>query len=196
MAKTAVETNPMVNAATIAKLPTALKPAMDEQDANAAVTLLLKPTANDFEILLVKRAKRTADSWSGQMAFPGGKRESQDQNLKATAIRETQEETDIDVAKSRFLGVLNTVQSVPRGDFRILPFVAVLDMEPQIKLNISELEWHIWVPYERLIKSEGITAELGYGHVPAFLLENVVVWGITYKILSEFIKIVEALKTQ
>ena len=59
-----------------------LKPVSDRQDADAAVALLLKLPDQDLKILIVKRAENPADPWSGQMAFPGGKRDEKDQNLK------------------------------------------------------------------------------------------------------------------
>ena len=184
----------MVNADIIRKLPSALKPATDEQGANAAVALLLKHTVDDFKILLVKRAIRPKDVWSGQMAFPGGKREPNDANLKATAIRETLEETGIGIAESRFLGVLGAVQPMVKSNFLVLPFIAALDAEPEIKLNRSELDSYIWVPYKVMVQSNGKTALPNFGEVPAFILGNAVVWGMTYKILIDFIRIVEALK--
>ncbi len=183
----------MVNAETVAKLPSVLKPVTDEQGANAAVTLLLKPKASDFEILLAKRAQHPTDPWSGQMALPGGKREPQDADLKSTVTREVLEETSINLCASRFFGVLNAVHSEPRRDLLILPFVILLRNEPRVTLNTAELKWHLWFPYEQLIRTNGKTKQSGFGEVPAFLLENAIVWGITYRILNEFVKIVDAL---
>ena len=186
----------MVTAAAIQKLPTSLRPVTDEQGANAAVSLILKPEAEDFEILLVKRAIRQTDPWSGQMALPGGKREPQDANLKATAIRETLEETGIDLRESLFLGVLDAVHSEPRRDLRILPFVVQLRGEPEVKLNFGELDAYLWVPYETIIQSRGKTVQPDFGEVSAFLLQDEVVWGITYKILQNLHRTLQALTAQ
>jgi 8-oxo-dGTP pyrophosphatase MutT (NUDIX family) len=187
----------MVNAEFLLKnLPPKLRPVTDEQGANAAVTLLIKPKGDDCEILLVKRAKRSSNPWSGQMAIPGGKREPTDQTLKETAIRETMEETGINLTQSHFLGVLTAVQSVPRRDLLILPLVVLLENEPTVELNRNELDAYLWVPYEKIIKTQGKIVEPDYGEVSAYLLENAVVWGITYKILGDFNKIVEAFKKQ
>jgi 8-oxo-dGTP diphosphatase len=181
----------LVSAETIEKLPAALKPISDEQDATAAVALLLKPMRNDFDVLLVKRVKNPSDPWSGQMALPGGKREPKDASLKDTVIRETLEETGVELSQRRFLGVLNAVRSEPKPDFKILPFVMLLTDEPQLKLNKAELETFIWVPYEEVVQSKG-TAEFSFGKVPAYIFADAIVWGVTYKILSAFIKAVEA----
>jgi 8-oxo-dGTP pyrophosphatase MutT (NUDIX family) len=186
----------MVTLKTLQKLPTNLKSLSQEQRANAAVAIIIKPGNGDFEILLVKRAIRANDVWSGQMAFPGGKRELQDATLKATATRETLEETGIEIASSRFLGVLDAVKPMTGSGFLVLPFVVALDKTPQIVLNLTELESYIWVPYEEIRLSMGKTLIPLIGEVPAFLPKNTIVWGMTYKILCNFFKIVESIKTQ
>ena len=180
----------MVSAEVIAKLPTALKPFSDEQGANAAVALLLKPRRGDFDLLLVKRVENPSDTWSGQMALPGGKREAKDLSLKDTTVRETLEETGVALSNSQFLGVLEAVCSEPKPDFKILPFVLLLEGEPRLKLNKAELETFIWVPYEEVIQSKG-TVQFSFGKVPAYIFANGIVWGITYNILSQFIEALE-----
>jgi 8-oxo-dGTP diphosphatase len=180
----------MVNAETIKKLPNTLKPIRDEQGANAAVALLLKQSRGDFEVLLVKRVENPQDPWSGQMALPGGKREPRDRNLKETAKRETMEEIGVTIDDSRFLGVLTAVKSEPKPGLRILPFVALLDREPKLKLSREELESYVWVPYEKIVKSRGMV-EFAFGKFPAYMVAEPAVWGITYRILSQFIQAVE-----
>ena len=152
----------MVSADVIEKLPKVLKPISDEQGANAAVALLLKKKHGDFDVLFVKRVKKPSDPWSGQMALPGGKRESKDASLKETVLRETLEETGLALNRCRFLGVLTAVQSEPKPEIIILPFVVLLEDEPKLKLNREELETFIWVPYEEVVQSQG-TAEFSFG---------------------------------
>jgi 8-oxo-dGTP pyrophosphatase MutT (NUDIX family) len=154
------------------------------------VALLLKPKLDDFDLLLVKRVENPSDTWSGQMALPGGKLESKDANLKETVTRETLEETGVKLDQHRFLGVLNSIKSEPKPDFRILPFVVLLEQDPVLKLNKAELEAFIWVPYEEIIRCQG-TAAFRFGEAPAYVLSDAVVWGVTYKILNEFVEAVE-----
>ena len=180
----------MVTAGVIQKLTEVLKPVSDEHGANAAVALLLKSKRSDFDVLFVKRVKNPSDPWSGQMALPGGKRESKDASLKDTVLRETLEETGIELNQCRFLGVLSAVKSEPKPEIKILPFVVILEDEPKLKLNKAELETFIWVPYEEIVQSQG-KAEFSFGKVPSFILADAVVWGVTYKILSKFVKAVE-----
>jgi 8-oxo-dGTP pyrophosphatase MutT (NUDIX family) len=96
----------LVSAEVIAELPAALKAVSDEQGANAAVSLLLKPRRGDFDLLLVKRVENPSDTWSGHMALPGGKRDPRDGSLKDTVMRETLEETGVALDPCGFLGVL------------------------------------------------------------------------------------------
>ena len=181
----------MVSAEVIVKLPAVLKSVSDEQGANAAVALLLKPSRGDFDLLLVKRVENPSDTWSGQMALPGGKREPKDLSLKDTVVRETMEETGVALTNCSFLGVLGAVRSEPRPAFKILPFVFLLEGEPRLKLNKAELETFVWVPYEKVVQSKG-KVQFSFGKVPAYIFAEGIVWGITYNILSEFIQAVEA----
>ena len=79
----------------IGKLSETLKQTSESRDANAALVLLLRAVDQDFQVFFVNRAKDPADTWSGQTALPGGKREPEDPDIRATVVRETLEETNI-----------------------------------------------------------------------------------------------------
>jgi len=165
-----------------------LKSASGEQDASAAVALLLKTTDKDLRILFVKRAENPADPWSGQMALPGGKRDARDKNLKETVVRETLEETNINLLdRCRFLGVLTALRSIPRPEMKILPFVILLEHEPSIKLNEKELEGFVWISLRELVQNRG-TVKLDFGESPAYVVGGSVIWGLTYRILENFFR--------
>jgi len=154
------------------------------QEANAAVAILLKPTKQDVNILLVKRVENPKDPWSGQMALPGGKREPKDRDLKETVLRETFEETGINLRDHcRFLGVTKPVRSRLNPEMRILPFVFLLKHEPVIKLNREELERYYWIPIKKLLRNESIL-KFGFKTYPAFIIEDIKIWGLTFRILK------------
>ena len=68
----------------------------DGEVRQAAVALILhEPDGSSPEILFIERAKREGDPWSGQMALPGGRRDTEDRDLQTTAARETFEEVGI-----------------------------------------------------------------------------------------------------
>lgn len=176
----------------LAKISCVLKSASEEEGADAAVALLLRSSGQDFEVLLVKRVESPTDFWSGQAAFPGGRREVQDEDLKQTAIREALEETGIDLNHDcRFLGVLEASTSAGRH-VKVLPFVFFLKRKVLVRLNRSELEEYTWVELKDLVERKGM-AKFSFGEFPAFIIDNYVVWGLTYRILENFFQVLKLL---
>jgi len=168
-----------------------LRSVSDEQGANAAVAVLLRQEEGDFSAFFVKRVENVADPWSGQMAFPGGKRDEKDLNLKETVVRETLEETGINLLEGcRFLGVLAAVRSRPRPDLCILPFVVLAKYEPHVRLNQKELKDFYWIPFRELVKSKTFV-KFDFGEVPAYSVRNEVIWGLTYNILENLFTVVK-----
>ncbi len=166
-----------------------LRKPSDEQKANAAVALLLKGKTNP-SALFVKRVQNPKDPWSGQIALPGGKRDPTDNDLKDTAIRETLEETNINLGRCDFLGAMNAKESTPRPDIRVLPFVVILDHDPTITLNEKELENHFWIPLQKLAKNRTKIA-LPFGETSAYVIDDKVIWGLTYRITEELLQILK-----
>jgi len=173
---------------TLENLLRVLNTSSDMQNADAAVALLLRPVNEEFRILFVKRIESASDPWSGQMAFPGGKRSLKDRDIKQTAIRETLEETNVNLLqKCRFLGVLENMRSTVRPELLVAPCVFFLEHEPTIILN-EELRGFLWFHLNRLHKHKG-TANFPFGEVPAYFVNGDVVWGLTYRILEKFFQI-------
>ncbi len=165
-----------------------LKPVFEAEEADAAVALLLKSADQVLKVFLVKRVETPTDPWSGQMSLPGGKRDAEDENLKQTVVRETLEETNINLLyRCHFLGVMKPLRSTLRPEMKILPFVVLLDHEPAIKLN-EELKWFVWIPLEELAQKES-TVKFDFGEFPAYHVGNSVIWGLTYRILKKFMEI-------
>lgn len=161
------------------------------QDADGAVALLLKTVDQDFKVLFVKRVENPSDPWSGDIGFPGGKRDLTDRSLKQTVIRETLEETNINLLdRCRFLGELAAINSTRRPEISVVPFVVLLEHEPAIKLNRRELESFIWVSIDQLRQYRG-TVNFSFGEFPAYLVGSDAIWGLTYRILQTFFKSVK-----
>ncbi len=177
------------------RLTKMLKPTSENLDANAAVALLLRATNQDFQVLFVKRAEKSGDPWSGQTAFPGGKRDPEDRNLKETVVRETLEETSINLLEGcRFLGATEPVRSTQKPEMKILPFVVLLEKEQAIKLN-EELTEYFWTPLKELAKHKG-TAKFSFGEYPAYIIENHIIWGLTYKIMQNLLSLSSSIKKE
>jgi 8-oxo-dGTP pyrophosphatase MutT (NUDIX family) len=123
------------------------------------------------------------------MALPGGRKESQDKDLLETARRETAEETGVKLPSSSLAGMLKDLRprnrSIPKLTLR--PYVFALRSKPQVRPG-AEVAQALWVPLSRL---RGSRCRI---HVPerrlpvdAFLVGPRIVWGITYRILENFI---------
>jgi 8-oxo-dGTP diphosphatase len=172
----------------IKKLAEMLKQESEKLDANAAVVVLLKETNQDFQVLFVKRAERSSDTWSGQTAFPGGKCDPEDKNLKDTVVRETFEETSINLLEGcRFLGAMEAVRSTRKPEMRVLPFVVLIEKEQAINLNV-ELAEYFWAPLKELAKYNG-TLKFSVGEQPACIIDGHIIWGLTYRILQQFLSL-------
>jgi 8-oxo-dGTP pyrophosphatase MutT (NUDIX family) len=135
----------------------------------------------------VKRVESPDDPWSGQVALPGGKRDAKNQNLRRAVVRETLEETGINLLdRCRFLGVMETQRSY---EMKVLPFVVLLEREPSIKLN-EELEGFVWISLDELVQHKG-SVKFSFGEFPAYIVGNIVIWGLTYRILEKFVHTLE-----
>ena len=76
----------------------------------AAVAVILAPDPD--ALLLIRRAERAGDPWSGHMALPGGRQEPTEPDLFTTAVRETAEEVGLTLGRRNLIGALDDV--VPR----------------------------------------------------------------------------------
>src|SRR5262245_25433216 len=100
----------------------------------AAVAAILRDRGGEAEVLLIRRAKKATDPWSGHMAFPGGRQDPEDLDLLHTAVRETKEEIGLDLLPDRNLvGRLDDLAAIVRGNrvgLVIAPFVFAIDGDP------------------------------------------------------------------
>lgn len=165
----------------------------DASLSEAAVLLALRPT-DPLELLLIKRAEKEGDPWSGHMALPGGRRQTEDRSLLATALRETREETGLVVYPEAVLGELEEVRPGSRRRFSIMvsPWVAVVDPDATITPAPAEVEAALWVPLSHLASDEAvdellIELEGESRSFPALSYQEYVIWGLTHRILEDFI---------
>ncbi len=146
------------------------------------------------ELLLVKRAEYPGDPWSGHVALPGGREEPGDASPWHTAARETFEETGLDLfARARLLGTLDEIYprtpSLP--PIVVRPHVAVAAPAGPLRLS-AELAAAFWVPLAHFA-APGVSAERevptrrGALTVPSFLVGGHIVWGMTERILRQFL---------
>jgi len=107
---------------------------------SSAVNFLILPHVNKpYDLVLIKRVTNIKDKHSGEMAFPGGVRESKDQNLIETALRETEEEINIPREKLRVLGSFD--DHITPSRYVITPIVTYM-MEESQAMGKNEDEVH------------------------------------------------------
>lgn len=164
----------------------------DSGRPEAAVALLL--LADPDRLLLIRRADRVGDPWSGQLALPGGRRETVDDNLLATAIRETREETGLVLESAWHVATLDdhAPRTTSLPPILVRPFVFRLKSEQQPSLS-DEVAHARWVELDFLARPGVFRrtpilvggAELtvhGY-HLPEGLL-----WGMTERIVTPILQ--------
>ena len=164
--------------------------------ARCAVALFLHEEQRDgVAVLMIRRAERAGDPWSGHMAFPGGRRERADRNTLATALRETHEEVGFDAAGSaRLLGRLSDIATRPGrkgGPMIITPYVFGLESAPALTPN-GEVAETVWVPLTFLADRgnrekmrwapNGVPLEL-----PCYLFGGRRIWGLSLMMLDELV---------
>jgi 8-oxo-dGTP pyrophosphatase MutT (NUDIX family) len=176
-------------------------PRLEESDEDglrwAAVALVLRGSRlADAELLFIRRAQRAGDPWSGHVAFPGGRRDADDETLEATARRETHEELALDLSVSgELIGVLDDLR--PRSSalpaIVVRPYVFVLREDVLLQPN-EEVHSTFWIAMselrdpgratEHVFEREG--ARLRF---PAYRSGDDVVWGMTERIVTQFLAV-------
>ena len=191
------ELEPLVRA--MGRRPPALVE-LDDVARRAAVALLVRldetrePAAP--QLLMIKRATFEGDPWSGHVALPGGRREPADPTLERTVIRETWEETAIDLDRDgRLLGCLDELE--PRTPLLppiiITPFVGLVRFDVDIVASPAVAEW-FWVDVAALRDPEvsrEVVLELATGPraVMSFQHGEHTIWGLTERILRQFLSL-------
>jgi len=171
--------------------------AADEPGASpAAVAVIVVEGSEGVEALFIHRAERPNDPWSGQIAFPGGRREPSDSDLQATAVRETYEEVGVDLARAERLAVLSDLR--PRTTvlppIYVRPFVFALPERPALTLSL-EVQGAFWVAFSRFdepdVRRDVTIAIRGVDRAfPAYVLGDRVIWGMTERILTPLLEVV------
>jgi 8-oxo-dGTP pyrophosphatase MutT (NUDIX family) len=175
---------------------------------HAAVALILRSHLGAPELLMIQRAIRENDHWSGHLALPGGRWQSADADLLRTAIRETFEEIGMDLASGgQLLGRLDTLRPrnrlIPKVD--VTPFVftappafhsTTQDAQPQSLVLNHEVARAFWVSVAYL-KSEGLSDAFRFiikgeeRSWPAYPSEHGPIWGLTERMLTTFLALID-----
>lgn len=190
----------------LAALRDRLAPAAAAADADrdarrqAAVAAILRERSDhDLELLLIRRADRDGDVWSGHVALPGGRREPADADLVETAMRETREEVELDLEHAALLGALPRLEpmSPQLPPISVQPFVWRVDAgaAPMTSAEVAAVAWvtidHLRdeasrIEY-RMLAPDGAERVFPAIHVGG----AVPLWGMTHRIVESLLDVLD-----
>jgi 8-oxo-dGTP pyrophosphatase MutT (NUDIX family) len=163
----------------------------DPPPKESAVLMIIHPRNNQLHTLFIQRPENQGVH-SGQISFPGGKKELTDDSLLSTAYRETFEEIGIDKGNLEYLGALSELY-IPPSNFIVQPFVAYCDHEPRLIPSADEVSEVIHYPLDQLLNQNELQKKKIYLQkfdlhleVPYFDIYGKTLWGATAMMVAEF----------
>ncbi len=167
----------------------------DRAERHASVALIVREReGGGTETLFIKRSERDDDPWSGHMAFPGGRRDPEDESLEATARRETLEEVGLELAPSQCFGRLHDIYGGRLKTFKMSVSAFLFHTTDGNELTYSdEVADSIWVPLSVLSDPAEIREYIfhldPHGRpFPSFHYNDYVIWGLTFRIIANFLE--------
>ena len=162
----------------------------------SGVMLLLYEKDNLLHLVFTQR-KKYEGVHSGQMSFPGGKKDEEDSDLIQTALRETEEEIGIEKNKIEIIGQLSELY-IPPSNFLVQPVVGFSNSIENFIPQKNEVEKIVEIPVDFFLDQQNINLKTeikifngNVVYVPAYIFNEHIIWGATAIILSEFVFIVE-----
>ena len=159
--------------------------------AKVDAAVLMALTREDVPRLILTRRAQHMNSHAGEVAFPGGKCDSSDASIIATALREAHEEIALEPSRVQIVGELGVFTS--RIGMKVKPIIGLLDEMPMLQANPDEIESIFTVPldvflnqkpsYDHKVKYMGVNIA-----VPSFKHEGYVIWGLTGYMIVEFMR--------
>ncbi|MDP3397939.1 MAG: CoA pyrophosphatase [Bacteroidales bacterium] len=177
-----------VNSLTLEKAPPA-------NAIKSAVLVLLVPSLNEWEVVLIKRNIYNGIH-SGQVSFPGGKCDADDPDITHTACREAFEELGIDRKDIKIIGQLSRLY-VPPSNYIIYPILATSSNRREYNPNPREVAGYIHVPLScfnpSLIKRSRVQAGPDeWIEAPSYVIDGHIIWGATAMIIAELYQVAAA----
>jgi 8-oxo-dGTP pyrophosphatase MutT (NUDIX family) len=162
----------------------------------SSVLILLYPGQENGEpsIVLIQRPKYEGVH-GGQISLPGGRFEPGDDNLQATALRETREEIGMDTSSVQILGKLTELY-IPPSNNLVQPYIGYIKYRPEFIADPKEVDDIIEIRIADLLndsnrKRKKVRLRTGIQLlVPSFMIKGHIIWGATAMILNEFIAVV------
>jgi 8-oxo-dGTP pyrophosphatase MutT (NUDIX family) len=158
----------------------------------SAVLIILFHEDGKLKIVFIRRSEYVGIH-SGQIAFPGGRYEESDKELKTTALREVEEEIGIKTETVDILGHLTDLY-IPPSNFMVRAFVGYVNEKPVFNINEREVQEVLVLNYEHFKHPDVIKVREFKTHnstrltkAPYFDVEGAIIWGATAMILTELL---------
>ena len=160
----------------------------DPELRHAAVMMLLMNKDNAPHVLLTRRT-RNVSSHKGEVSFPGGAMDVNDEDRLSAAYRETEEEVGISRDKIEYIGRFDDYVSL--AGFHVMSFIGAIEYPYQCAINSHEIESHFEAPLSMFAnrtfdRSEMVNYRGREFRVYHYLYQGYEIWGLTARILTEF----------
>lgn len=161
------------------------------EELRKAAVLIAITDSKDPELIYTLRSNKVG-SHGGEVSFPGGMYEEEDNTLQNTALRESQEETGLDKAKVNILGPIDTV--VSRFNVSVTPYVGIVPDDIELNDDSDEIEACFRVPLSFLLedkrhRNDEINRNGDIFFMPAYQYDSYIIWGLTAMITVDFLNI-------
>ena len=166
-------------------LTSEINPNLVNNNETKLASVLIIIFAESPKILMIKKPI-TMNHHGGEIAFPGGKISDEDNDLLDTALRETKEETGINVEREKIIGQLEPVTTLNSG-FTILPFVCILDKIENLMPN-SEVDEFLEIPLTTFLETLANDSDPEHNSIQemyTFTFEDHLIWGASARMLKQ-----------
>jgi len=158
----------------------------------AGILVPVTEDRNNPEIVFTLRSANLS-THRGQVSFPGGRRDLEDDSLAATALRETHEEIGLPPDKVELIAPLSQVMSLHQ--ILVTPYVGVIPGDHPLVANPAEIKSIFRVPVsffleDRRERTDALSFMDNTFHVPCYRWERYQIWGLSAVVLVDFLNAV------
>lgn len=158
---------------------------------DTAAVAIIQTLQPERSFLILRRAAHPDDPWSGHFSFPGGRKEQSDTDLFMTCVRETREETGIELQNDQLQKKLEpeAAGQLYNSPIWVQPFLFTLETKPQLSLDSTEIQSALWLNAKQFQDpSNHQDIEMYQNQIfPAFPVDDYYLWGFTYRLLQNIL---------